>query len=111
MLDVTDYVTLTPTRAADEANNTRAPLAPITAVVFLNDPETILTERGKRWTQTGVLRVLKNDDGSPLDLLPGDEITLPQGNFGIVGGIQQNRVHSLTGTDFGWVRYTIRKVG
>lgn len=106
MLDVTDYQTVTPTRVLDEENNTRTPLAPIDVVVFLDAPQVIETTAGKRYSQSGILRTRRGSD-----LQDGDEIDLPEGTFGVVGGPQQNRNHSLTGADFGWVRYTIRKGG
>jgi hypothetical protein len=110
LLDVSDFRTVTPTRAVDAANNTRADLAPIDVVAFLNDPEVVTTSTGKRYAQSGVLRVRRPASGD-LDLQNGDEITLPEGTFGIVGAPQRKRRHSLTGADFGWERFTIRKGG
>lgn len=106
MLEVTDYQTVTPTRVIDEENNTRAPLAPIDVVVFLDAPQVVDTTAGKRYSQSGILRTRRGSD-----LQDGDEIDLPEGTFGVVGRPQQNRNHSLTGIDFGWVRYTIHRDG
>lgn len=106
LLNITNFITVTPTRVVDAANNTRVPIDPIDCVPFLNEPEEILTERGKRWVQTGVLRVRRGSD-----LRDGDEVPLPEGTFGVVGGPQRNRNQSMTGADFGWVRYRIRKGG
>jgi hypothetical protein len=106
LLDITDYTTITPTRVLDEANNTRTPITPIDAVWFLSEPVAVVTERGKRWIQNGILRTRKG-----CDLKDGDEVPLPEGTFGVVGGPMMNRLHSMTGSDFGWVRYAIRKGG
>ncbi|WP_458317112.1 hypothetical protein [Mycolicibacterium brisbanense] len=107
MLNITDYQTLVPRRPVDLANNTYTDLDPIDAVVFLNEPQPVMTDRGKRFVQNGILRVRRGGDG----LQEGDEITLPEGVFGVVSGSQNNRRHSMTGADFGWDRYSIRKGG
>jgi hypothetical protein len=104
--NVVDYQTVTPTRVVDEANNVRTPIAPIDAHVYLDPPQPVTGERGKRFTQTGRIRVREG-----ADLKDGDEITLAEGVFGIIGGPTMIRRNSLTGTDFGWVRYAIRKGG
>ena len=110
-LDVTDYQTLTPRRPVDAANNTYTDLDPIAAVVFLDDPQPVLSDRGKRWTQDGLLRV-RTDNGLAPDLRAGDEITLPEGVFGVIADTRiPHRRHALTGDDFGWARYRIRKGG
>ena len=111
LLNITTYDTFTPTRAVDAANNTRTPIAPIDAVAFLNEPTAVVGERGKRWIQDGVLRVRKNSDGTLPDLHEGDEILLPDGVFGVVGEPTMSRRQSMTGDDFGWARYQIRKGG
>lgn len=113
-LNVVNYQTITPTRVVDEANNTRVPIDPIDAHVFLDPPAVAgvsgghgtPSDRGKRWVQNGKIRVREG-----ADLKDGDEITLPEGTFGVVGPPTQSRRNSLTGTDFGWVRYAIRKGG
>lgn len=111
-LEVTNFATVTPSRVTDDANNQTTELDPIDIVAFLSEPQAIVTERGKRWVQDGILRVRKKADGSaPPDLQDGDQVPLPEGVFGVVGGPGQNRVHSMTGEDFGWVRYRIRKGG
>lgn len=104
--DVKEFTTVTPTRVADEANNTRTPIAPIDIVAYLDPPQVVATERGKRYTQTGEIRVRPGSD-----LKDGDEIPLPEGTFGVVGGPRPLRKHPITGNTFGWVRYTIRKGG
>lgn len=103
---LTDFLTLTPTRAVDDANNEREPIAPIDCVPVLNEPQPVLNERGKRFTQTGDLYVRKGSD-----LKPGDEITLPEGVFGVVGKPQFDQLHPMNSHDFGWVVYAIRKGG
>lgn len=106
LLDVTSTQTVTPRRPVDEENNTFDDLTPIDIVVFLNDPSVVETPQGKRYTQTGVIRTPRG-----VDLQDGDEIDLPEGTFGVVGADQRNRNHSLTGADFGWARFSIRKGG
>lgn len=56
--------------------------------------------------QTGELFVRRGSD-----LRDGDEIPLPEGIFGVIGGPQFDMNHPMTGHDFGWVRYAIRKGG
>lgn len=106
LLNITDYTTVTPTRVVDEENNVRVPITSIDVVVFLDAPVVVETPQGKKYTQAGVLRTKRESD-----LQDGDEIELPEGVFGVVGGPRQNRNHSMTGSDFGWARYTIRKGG
>ncbi|MCX8559775.1 hypothetical protein OS122_02530 [Mycolicibacterium mucogenicum] len=103
---LTAFLTLTPTRATDDANNERQPIAPIDCVPVLNEPQPVLSERSKRFVQTGDLYVRKG-----ADLEDGDEITLPEGVFGVVGGPRFNQLHPMTKHDFGWVVYSIRKGG
>lgn len=105
-LSIKDFVTLTPKRTVDEANNIREPIAPIDCVPVLNEPTPVLNERSKRYIQTGDLYVRRGSD-----LKEGDEITLPQGVFGVVGGPQFDQNHAMTSTNFGWVLYAIRKGG
>lgn len=104
--DVREFVTVTPSRVVDDANNTRAPITPIDIVVYLDPPQPVATERGKRWTQTGRIRVRPGSD-----LRDGDEIPLPEGTFGVVGKPEPGRKHPITSNTFGWVRYAIRKGG
>lgn len=106
MLDVRAALTVTVSRVVDDANNQRTSVGAIRAVVFLEDPQPVLTDRGKRWIQTGVLRCPAGSD-----IRDGDEITLPEGVFGVVGPARMNRPHCLGGESFGWLRYTIRKGG
>lgn len=113
-LNVINYQTVTPTRVVDEANNTRVPIAPIDVHVYLHAPQVagvtaghgVPPDSSKRWMQTGLIRVRQG-----ADLRDGDEIPLPEGTFGVVGGPQMIRPNILTGNTFGWVRYAIRKGG
>jgi hypothetical protein len=102
---ISNFLTVTPTRAVDEANNTRTPIAPIDVVPALHEPQ-ITGERGKRFVQTGELFVRRGSD-----LKDGDEVPLPQGSFGVIGGAQFDVDHPMTGHNFGWVKYTIRRGG
>lgn len=114
--DVREFTTVTPTRPVDAANNTTVDLHPIDIVVYLDPPQVIgagayagqglTSDRGKRWMQTGKIRVRPGSD-----LRDGDEIPLPEGTFGVVGGPEPGRKHPITGNTFGWVRYAIRKGG
>lgn len=104
--DVREFTTVTPTRVVDEANNVRVPIEPVDLVAYLDPPQAVVTERGKRWTQNGIIRVRPGSD-----LRDADEIPLPEGTFGVVGGPEPGRKHPVTGNTFGWVRYTIRKDG
>lgn len=105
-LNIAGFLTLTPMRTVDEANNIREPVAPIDCVPVLNEPSPMLNERSKRYVQTGDLYVKRGSD-----LRDGDEITLSEGVFGVVGGAQFDQNHPMTGTNFGWVLYAIRKGG
>lgn len=105
-LSITGFLSLTPTRIVDEANNVREPVTPIDCVPVLNEPSPMLNERSKRYTQTGDLYVKRG-----ADLRDGDEITLPDGVFGVVGNAQFDQNHPMTGANFGWVKYAIRKGG
>ena len=105
-LDITDYQTVIPTRVVDEANNTRASLPAIDVVAFLDEPQVLPDAQGKRFVQNGILRVRRGSD-----LKVGDEVPLPEGIFGVVGAPTGNRNHCMTGTDFGWARYKIRRGG
>lgn len=105
-LNISDYQTVIPTRVVDEANNTRVPLPPIDVVAFLDEPQVLLDSQGKRFVQNGILRVRRGSD-----LTVGDEVPLPEGIFGVVGAPTGNRNHCMTGADFGWARYKIRRGG
>lgn len=109
MLRINHFQTVTPMRTVDEANNVRVPIAPIDCVPVLSEPSPTngqVTERSKRYVQTGDLYVRRGSD-----LRDGDEITLSQGVFGVVGDVQFDMDHPMTGMDFGWVKYAIRKGG
>jgi hypothetical protein len=105
-ITLTDYLTVTPTRVVDDAENIREAIAPIDCVPVLHAPQPVLNERSKRWTQTGDLYVRRG-----ADLKEGDEITLPEGIFGVVGDSEYDQNHPMTSHDFGWVLYAIRKGG
>lgn len=103
---VREFTTVTPTRSVDDANNVRTPITPVDIVVYLEPPQPVMGERGKRWIQSGLIRVRPGSD-----LQDGDEIPLPEGTFGVIGRAEPARAHPITGNTFGWVRYHIRKGG
>lgn len=111
MLNITNFQTVTPTRVVDEAENTRVPITAIDVVAFLDEPEVIVRgvladAHAKRYAQSGQLFTRRGSD-----LQDGDEVPLPQGTFGVIGGAQFDINHPMTGMDFGWVKYTIRRGG
>ncbi len=106
LLNVNYYATTTPTRLVDPANNTRRPIAPIDYVLALNEPSPVLSDRSLRYVQTGMLFTRRGTD-----LQDSDEITIPEGTFAIVGGPQFDMNHPMTGSDFGWVKYSVRRGG
>lgn len=106
MLNISNYQTVTPMRVVDEANNVREPAAPIDVVAFIGPAEPVNGDRGKAYSQAGMLWTRRGSD-----LRDADEVTLAQGTFGVIGGPVYDQVHPMGGTDFGWVRYTIRRGG
>lgn len=105
-LNISNTQTVTPLRVVDEANNIREPIAPIEVVVFIGAAEPESGDRSKGFSQSGTLWTHRG-----ADLRDADEVPLQQGLFGVVGGPGLDQDHPMTGTDFGWVRYTIRRGG
>lgn len=106
MLNISNYRTVTPTRVVDEANNTRQPITPIDVVVVIDPAQAVAGDLAKAYTQSGTLWTRRGSD-----LQDTDQVPLPQGVFGVVGGPTLDQDHPMTGTDFGWVRYNIRRGG
>lgn len=106
MLNISNFQTITPQRVVDEANNIREPIAPIDVVVFINPAEALAGDRGKGFSQSGTLWTRRGSD-----LRDADEVVVAQGVFGVVGGPVYDQDNPMTGTDYGWVRYTIRRGG
>lgn len=73
---------------------------------LLDPPQVIITDSGKRTTQTG--RVY-GERG--IDLKDGDIVVLPEGEFGVIGDAQLDQDHLMNGHDFGVVRFDVRKGG
>jgi hypothetical protein len=83
------------------------PSGPIEVCYLLSDPEPIMSENSWRYTQDGKLYARRG-----VDLKDGDMVQIPgQGDFGIIGNAQLDFNHPMTGYDYGWVRFTIRRGG
>lgn len=65
----------------------------------------VVTDAGRQaFTQESVLYVYRG-----ADVLDGDKVTLPEGDFIVRGMAENDQVHPMNGHDFGVKRYNIER--
>jgi hypothetical protein len=101
-------ITITPQRDTGSNGNPHwVDQTPIANAVFaLNTPVEQAGERGNVYTQTGSVFVPRGSD-----LQDGDRITHQSKRFRVIGDPQWDMNQPFTGSDFGYVEYTIRMGG
>jgi hypothetical protein len=110
-LTVPFIITVTPKRRTVEFGEPQwTDLEPIDVCYLLDAPQPIMNESSFRYTQDGKLYARRG-----VDLKDGDMVPLPiprqpkPADFGVIGDAQLDFVHPMTGYDFGWVRFHIRR--
>ncbi|MCX2931404.1 hypothetical protein ORI20_14055 [Mycobacterium sp. CVI_P3] len=74
----------------------------------LESPRQVQTTTGAAWVQDGRLYMRRDD---PKRLGHKDKVKLPEGDFTVVGPVQQDQNHPMNDHDFGVVRYHITNGG
>lgn len=85
----------------DDGNATWSPIGSIKAVVELTGPG-LVSGSGTQYAQGGTVFVPR---GSELKI--GDRFSWGAAKYMLSGGPNGDQVHAFTGSDFGWVSYTI----
>lgn len=95
-------------RPADDFGETSYPSTPTRTIRVarkLNTPVQVRTDAGgNSYTQTGRLYVYRGED-----IRDGDKVTLPEGDFVVVGPPENDYLNPLDGTNFGVKRLNIER--
>ncbi|MEH3135356.1 MAG: hypothetical protein PGN30_10190 [Mycolicibacterium neoaurum] len=107
MLSLPNATVVTPKRTTVVfGEKTPVPMEPVEIGYLLGAPNAVQTETGVRYTRSGTLYAARGTD-----LQTGDQITLPEGTFGIVAPAELDYVSPMSGHDFGVKRLRIELGG
>ncbi|MEW5810268.1 MAG: hypothetical protein AB1925_12525 [Actinomycetota bacterium] len=88
-----------------ETNYPNDPTASVRVVRRIGAPSRIPGDEGGRaYTQAGLIYVYRDTD-----IRDGDKVKLPEGDFIVRGGAENDQVNPLDGHDFGVKRYNVER--